>query len=427
VSSLPALRSIGSETRRSVSERLTGYAALLVVGLFGLISYGRLQSDARSGAFGDALNYIAMSERTFAPVDAPFSYRLLTPWTVRHISAITGVAPDTVWLGLTFAATTAALFVVYEWLRGPLGVRPSTALYATLLLSVTFYYTSYNYGNFWLVDPVNNLACALALYFAFRGRLFLFTAVIAVGFLNKEAVLLMAPLYPVVAWARSGRLRDRAVVGGAVSVVGLAAAYLAFRAWASAQIGPHGTFLNGDVIALARMVLSSRPGSEQLAVYGVFGFLWVVLVYGLHQQYRRVGLRSELLLASGYVFVICFLSRLQATDTERVFVMMAPLVAGVAAIVFDSWRGEARSVWMWVLGLVYAALNFSWFTGQTGTLVSLGTVVAFVYLVRKQAGVSAVGDDVEDPQTMRYRLSRAPSGPSLVPGPRSVENLVHTP
>ena len=427
MTSLRTLRSIDTEKRRSVSERLAAYVALLVVGLFGLISYGRLQSDARAGAFGDALNYIAMSERTFAPVDAPFSYRLLTPWLVRHVSALTGVAPDTVWLGLTFAATTAALFVVYEWLRGPLGVRATTALFATLLLSVTFYYTSYNYGNFWLVDPLNNLACALALYFAFRARLLMFTAVIAVGFLNKEAILLMAPLYPAIAWARSSRLRDRDVLAGAGAVVGLAAAYLAFRAWASAQIGPHGTFLNGDVIALARTVLSSRPGSEQLAVYGVFGFLWVVLAYGLHQQYRRAGLRSELLIASGYVFAICLLSRLQATDTERVFVMMAPLVVGVAAIVFDSWRGEARSVWMWVLGLVYAALNFSWFTGQTATLVSLGTVVAFSYLVHKQAGASAPGEDAEDPRTLRYRLSRASSGPSLVSGPRSVENLGHTP
>lgn len=420
MASLRAVRAIGAETKRSVLERLVAMGALLLVGFFGLVSYGQFQRDARAGAFGDALNYIAMSEQTFAPVDAPFSFRLLTPWLVRHASSLTGLAPDTVWIGLTFAATTAALFVIYEWIRGPLRVSPSVSLFATLLLSVTFYYTSYSYSNFWLVDPLNNLACALALYFAFRGRLVLFALVIGVGFFNKEAVLLMAPLYPLVAWARAGRLRDRAVVAGAGVVAALVVAYLGFRAWASAQIGPHGTHLDGDVVALAREVLGSRSGQEHLAVFGVFGFLWVVFAYGLHQQYQRVGVRSELLLASGYVFAICAASRLQATDTERVFVMLAPVVAGVAATVFDTWRGEARSLWLGVLGLVYAALNFSWVTGQTAVLVSLGTVVGFVYLVHKQSAQqvhTAPAADLAATQAVRT------AGPSLARAPRP-ESLV---
>ena len=113
----------------------------------------------------------------------------------------------------------------------------------------------------------------------------------------------------------------------------LALAYLGFRAWAAARIGPHGTHLDGDVVALAREVLGARAWQEHLAVFGVFGFLWVAFAYGLHQQYRRGGMRSELLLASGYVFAICAASRLQATDTERVFVMLAPVVAGVVVVV----------------------------------------------------------------------------------------------
>ncbi|SDE29198.1 Dolichyl-phosphate-mannose-protein mannosyltransferase [Blastococcus fimeti] len=429
MASLRAVRAISAETKRSVLERLVACGALLLVGFFGLVSYGQFQRDARAGAFGDALNYIAMSEQTFAPVDAPFSYRLLTPWLVRHASALTGLAPDTVWLALTFAATTAALFVVYEWIRGPLRVSPSVSLFATLLLSVTFYYTSYSYGNFWLVDPLTHLACALALYLAFRGRLVLFALVIAVGFLNKEAVLLMAPLYPLVAWARTGRLRDRDVLAGAGAVAALVVAYLGFRAWASSRIGPHGTHLDGDVVALAREVLGARAGQEHLAVFGVFGFLWVVFAYGLHQQYLRAGVRSELLLASGYVFAICAASRLQATDTERVFVMLAPLVVGVAATVFDTWRGEARSLWLGVLGVVYAALNFSWVTGQTAVLVSLGTVVGFAYLVQRQSArsddtVEADGTDETAGTDDRAATPARTAGASLVRGPRAAESLV---
>ncbi len=188
-----------SRLLRELRDRLTAYALILVAGFFGVVSYGRFGPDVRATAFGDALNYVRMSEQTFAPVDDPFALRLLTPWLVRHLSALSGIAPDVVWMGLTFGATMAALVVVYEWIRGPLGVGASTSLFATLLLSVTYWYTSYNYANFWLVDPLNNLACALALLFAFQRRLGWFVAVMIVGFLNKETVLLLAPLYPLVA------------------------------------------------------------------------------------------------------------------------------------------------------------------------------------------------------------------------------------
>ena len=186
-----------------LSERLVAYSAVLVTSFFGLISYGKIRHNPRGKARGDALKHIEMSEQTFAPVDDPFALRLLTPWLVKQTSAVTGVVPDTVWLALTFTATTCALFVVYEWLRGPLRISAATSTLAVLLLAVTFGYTSYNYGNFWLVDPLTNLAYALALFAAFRGKLIMFTLVMLVGFLNKETVLLLAPLYPLLAWSRT--------------------------------------------------------------------------------------------------------------------------------------------------------------------------------------------------------------------------------
>jgi hypothetical protein len=400
---------------------------ILVAGFFGMVSYGQFRHDARTAAFGDALNYLRMSQETFAPVDDPFALRLLTPWLVGHVSGVSGIAPDTVWIAFTFAATTAAIVVVYEWMRGSLGVSPSTSMFAALLLSVTFYYTSYAYSNFWLVDPLNNLACALALLFAFRGRLVMFTAVILIGFLNKEAVLLMAPLYPLLAWARSGRLRDRAVWRGVGATFFIAVCYLVFRAWAQAKIGAHGTHMGADVTELARAVLSSRPGAEHLAVFGVFNFLWAVLAHGLHQRYRREGLRSDLLLATVYVFGCCLVSRAQATDTERVFIMLAPLVVGVAATVFDSWNSEPKRQGMWVLGIVYAALNFNWVTHETAVLVNLVAIAGFAFLAQQQLVRPAVAELRRQETTSLEGHSPAGPGPSVVPGSRTADRLVTYP
>jgi hypothetical protein len=394
------LRAKGARVGREHLDRVAAYAAILVSGFFGIASYGKLAPDARSTAFGDALNYLRMSEETFAPVDHPFALRLLTPWLVQQLSGLTGVNPDVVWLTLTLTATIAALVVVYEWMRGPLQVSPPISLFATLLLSVTYYYTSYNYGNFWLVDPLNNLACAFVLLFAFQGRLALFTATMLIGFVNKETVLLLAPLYPLLAWGRSGRLRDRAVVLGVAANLVVGAGYLAFRNWAQAQIGDNGSHLGEGVAAVARAVLSSRPGAEHLAVFGIFGFLWISWVLGLRQEYRRFGMRSGQLLASLFIAACCLVGRTQATDTERVFILLAPLVVGVAATVFDTWRGEVARLWMWVLGVMYAALQFSWVTGQTAVFVSLSAVVGFAYLQSQQsAGVKvaahqSVGNDL---------------------------------
>src|SRR5688572_3204851 len=104
----------GARAGQEHLDRVGAYAAILVAGFFGAVSYGRFAPDVRTTAFGDALNYIRMSEQTFAPVDDPFAFRMLTPWLVRHASAVTGIGPDIVWLGLTLTATMAALVVVYE-------------------------------------------------------------------------------------------------------------------------------------------------------------------------------------------------------------------------------------------------------------------------------------------------------------------------
>lgn len=399
------------------AERAAVYSALLVVGFFAVVSYGKLQHNARDAAKNDAVRYIEMSEDTFAAVDNPFALRLLTPWLVRKVSALTGIAPDTVWLALTFVATMGALITIYELMRRSFRLSVGTSTVAVLLLAVTYNYTSYNYGNFWLVDPLNNLVFALALFCVFERKLVLFVGVLLVGMVNKETAVLLAPLFPLLQWARVGRLRDKTVVLAAGASVAVVVAYLVFRAWAQSRIGDNGTWIDQSVTNIARIVLSSRPRGEHLAVFGIFNFLWVVFAYGLYRQYRASGLRSELLIASSYLFMCCLIGRMQATDTERVWVMLAPLVVVVAATVFDDWRSEAQRLWLVVLAAVYAALNFAWFAGESAVLVNLAALVVFVLVVhpplrltgltvhgelgREERGGGSAGPQTSEPSTAR--------------------------
>jgi hypothetical protein len=373
-----------------VVERIAAYSAVLLTSFSVLVSYGSLEHGARAAAKGDALRYLEMSGDTFAAVESPFAFRLLTPWLVQQLSGASGVAPDSVWLVLTFVATTAAILVVYEFLRRPLGINAAVSTWAVLLLSVTYSYTSYNYGNFWLVDPLANLFMALALFFAFQRRLVPFVLVVLVGMVNKETVLLLAPLYPLLEWARLGRLRDSRVILSGVATAVMGVCYLVFKAWAHARIGDTETWAGQGFADIARAALSSRPRREHLAVFVVFQFLWPVFALGLHRRFRHGGVRDGLLIAGLYLFACCVLGRLQATDTDRVFVMMAPIVIAVAATVFDDLRGEQQRLWMWILGGVYAALNFSWVTGELATMASFAAMALVVLMLHPPSNSCAI-------------------------------------
>ena len=132
------------------------------------------------------------------------------------------------------------------------------------------------------------------------------------------------PLFPLLQWARSGRLRDRGVVVSGIAAAVIAGCYLVYKAWAQARIGVTETWAGDGVLDIARVALSSRPRRAHLAVFMVFQFLWAVFAYGLYRRFRRGGARDGLFIANLYLFVCCLVGRMQATNTDRVFVTMAP-------------------------------------------------------------------------------------------------------
>ena len=88
-----------------------------------------------------------------------------------------------------------------------------------------------------------------------------------------------------------------------------------------------------------------------------------------------------------------------ATDTQRVFVMLAPLVIGVVAVTLDSQRSDIRRLLVGLLAFLYLALNLQLVPNDMKVLVEVGGLVLFAALVSPQTSLP------------RSRRNAAPAGP----------------
>nr|WP_246481337.1 hypothetical protein [Amycolatopsis umgeniensis] len=336
-------------------------------------------------AWGDAINYYRMSEQTGAAVENPFALRMLSPWLVHRGNLLTGLSLDVLWVALTFVVTLATVLVFFEFLRSYLKLQLFTSVLAAVALACTFWYAPYAFSNPWLVDPLNNLLYLLAIWFVLKRKLIPFAIVIVLGAINKETTLLLAPLYPLIAWTRGRSFRDRDVLGGIGVFVVAVGVYIGYRLWAQNLIGGDYGFGSGQsnsgLLDNIRFALNASKGTGQVELFSTFHFFWLIFGYGLYQQYRRYGLRAELLIASIWLFACCLAGRLVATDTARVFVMMAPLIVAVVAVVLDQQRSEGRRLWVGALFFLYVAVNLRFVGGAAVFWVDAVALLIFAALV----------------------------------------------
>ncbi|UUV30723.1 hypothetical protein NQK81_39170 [Amycolatopsis roodepoortensis] len=164
-----------------------------------------------------------------------------------------------------------------------------------------------------------------------------------------------------------------------------AVAYIAFRLWAQSLIG--GTYgfgsgqANKGLLSNIYFALSSNKRGEHAALFDTFHFFWLLFAYGLYHQYRKHGPRNELLVAGGWLILCCLAGRMVATDTQRVFVMLAPLVIALVAITLDNQRTNALRLLTGVLVFLYLALNLQFVPNETKFLVELAGLAFFALLI----------------------------------------------
>ena len=353
--------------------------ALIMCGSFGGEFY-----DYFLRAQGDGANYIKMANETFAPVENPFALRVLSPLIVHVVKKNSPLGWDATWYLLTFSALFGSAAVLYSFMRDHLKISALVSAFFVLFLLHTSCYTQFHFHDPFRIDPVNNLLWIVALSCLFTDRYKTFCWVLVVGFMNKEVILLLAPLYPLFMVIRYGKLLHRDVGKSMLAVGAVVLAYLAYRTALVHRLGADYTMLAAyerSAFDTIRDAVEHQKGIY--AIFFVFSFLWVMFFYGLFEIFRKYGWRNRYLLASLYLFAALLFGRLFARDANRVFSMLAPMVIPVSALFFSCRTKLKGYLWLPIMLLAYAAINLGW-APQKHHQVALCMVVLVVLAAGRQ-------------------------------------------
>jgi hypothetical protein len=132
--------------------------------------------------------YIAMAQGE--TVNAPYAYRVLTPGLAHILPFDLTISFRLITIVALWATGIAVYALARAWEYTPGWALVGCGLFYTLYWSVGF-----ALYDFWLCDPLTFLCVTLAIRAAKLQKRVQFAALMAVGVLNKEAVLAVVPLW----------------------------------------------------------------------------------------------------------------------------------------------------------------------------------------------------------------------------------------
>ena len=323
---------------------------------------------------GDCFHYVAMAQHTSAQVAHPFGLRILTPLVVKILKKNSAglLTWDVAWYLVTCASLFAAALMFWRLLRTVFALDLLTANVAVILLLGNWVYSFFQLHVPFFPDPLNNFFWLAALYWLHRQRYGWFLATVTVGFLNKEVILFLLPLYPLFVWLDApGRARWPAALtrslGWSLLVV---LAYVGFRRGWSHFIGADQfqLFTAWHLGPKDMVLYSLSKQKDVLNIYATFHFLWFPFLLMLWQLYQEHGWRDKFVLSCGYLVLALLFGRLFATDANRVFVMLAPWVIGLAAVYFQRIRLRENPPALLALVFIYLAINYGWVENREGQI-----------------------------------------------------------
>jgi len=319
---------------------------------------------------GDCDYYVAMAQNTAAQVAYPFGMRILTPLIVKVIkkNSYGLLSWDFTWYLVTFASLFATAVVFYNLLRKVFRLDVCLANLMVLFMLGNWIYCFFQFAVPFFPDPLNNLLWMMALYWLHRQRYGLFLLTLTVGFLNKEVILFLLPLYPLFvfldATERGQRLAGvaRVLARALAWAVVVALAYVGFRrGWSHfLHAETYQMFTGWNKSPLETMVYCLSKHKDVLDLFQVFHFLWLPFLAMLWVLYRERGWRDKFFLGATYIVLPLLVGRLFATDANRVCVMMLPWVYGLAGMYFQRIRLHENPALLLTLAFIYLALNYGW-------------------------------------------------------------------
>ncbi len=157
----------------------------------------------------DSERYLQLAQGRIAEVESPFSKRVLHPWLVSQLSAVTGMELPQSFLIVNVLAFALLAYCVAELLRH-VGADPRWAL---LLLLTPFALEGLLFG--YMSDLFHMALSALFFLLLLRGRIPWALLVLFLAFLARESTLLLCVMCGALAWWR----RERKLMLGCIAVL----------------------------------------------------------------------------------------------------------------------------------------------------------------------------------------------------------------
>ena len=364
---------------RSVPAALLFCFVLLLL-IHGSAFSGRQYLDPGDG---DCDYYVKQAIQPFSVRVNPFAFRNLTPLLVQAIKRNTSglLGWDAAWYLFTFALVYGSALLFYRFCRRVLNQPPAVACLAALILLANWVYGRFQFEIPFFPDPLNNFLWMLAFYLLFTGRWGWFYVTIGIGMLNKEVILFLVPLGPLFIYVKTGRLWTRPVLAHVAGAAAICGCYWAYRYglghhW---QMQEFRLLSTNDWGILSTLQIGLNMQKSVWHLFNTFGFLWMPFLMMLYACRTAYGWTHRLLLASSVVFGICLFSRLYSTDVSRIFVMMAPLVVGLAVSYLAEVFAGRRVEILLATFLLTLVTNQGWVT--TRAPLALIALAATAYLV----------------------------------------------
>jgi hypothetical protein len=333
----------------------------------------------------DASQYLLMAQRQFGGLYPPYVLRWLTPWLVRGLRAASGytLGWDFAWYLVDVAALLGCAILFDRFLSDVLKLRRFTITICVMLLLSNFVYSIFLLRDPFLVDPLNNLFWMAALLLLFRRRHVAFLVVVAIGSINKEVVLFLAPLYPLLVLAQARDVRRRSVWTSVLQTGLVALFYMVYRLVVQRYFGhSYNVFATGSMTPLETATAAVGYQKSVWDIFDTLKFTWITFAWALLEVYNRYGWRNRFVLCAAYILAALCFGRLFATDANRVFAMAAPIVIAMTGLLLESEDVTFRRLLLLVL-LVHAALNLLIIEDrQAQLLADVGVLAAILFVKR---------------------------------------------
>ncbi|MCX5885796.1 MAG: hypothetical protein NT096_07800 [Proteobacteria bacterium] len=270
---------------------------------------------------GDTLSYVRMMEENFSSPRSPFRYRVLTPFIARMLP----FSPTESLRIVSYLSLYACyLFILLTCLR--LGISMPSATVGLLAVFVTPWHL-YCYHNPFLTDAFQLMIISVMIFSLVCGYFSLFAPCAILGVLGRETTVFLVPVW----FLTRDRSRGCLLLGVAVAILLLL--WYVMRS-------------NTSTVALISEKFNTIGIFRDLYSYGTrvmlsWNYAWVLSLIGMWLipgEYRVSLITSFLLLIS-----CAFLTSLIATDTGRMFAILAPVLAIFCAQLCDALKKSGHT------------------------------------------------------------------------------------